>query len=429
MIRVLLCHPPQPNSLDAHLDPPLGLLYIAAFLEEWSIQVDIVDLTDTSKNWEDQLYAADIYGITVYTASLGWAQKIAQRAKEYNPYAPVVVGGPHPSALPKETSQIPEFDSVICGEGELAFLQVLMEYVWHGTVPSLHYTSFCNQIDRIPYPARHLVEASSYTRTVMGHPAVSLLSSRGCPFACTYCSTAVFGRSVRRRSVDDLIEEMTHLQGIESCRHFLFMDDVFATDSSWLQDFAHATCGSGAVFRCNGHVRRTHPGDYEVLYRAGCREIAFGIESGSQKILDAAGKGTTVEEGRDAIQYAKEVGLITRVYLMFGFPGEDERTVDETMQFIEETDPDQHILFTFVPLPGTLVWEKPELYGITKLSKNFEDYYLIAGENSKGGAVFETEHMDSTRFEMLRDELLAYLNSRQQRGHLQHYLTKVNAGG
>ena len=208
-------------------------------------------------------------------------------------------------------------------------------------------------------------------------------------------------------------------------RNFIFYDDTFTLKRDRLHDLCARLSKIGIIFRCNGNARSNTPEDYSMLYDAGCREIAFGVESGSQKILDNINKNVTVEQNRKAIADAKKAGLLVKVYLMIGNPGETHKTVEETMKFVEETDPDQFTLFNFVPLPGCDIWKNPQKYNIRIVSKNFKEYFNIAG-NNKGGTVTETGELTVNDIKDLRAKFVGFLNKKGQRGPLQDYYKKLS---
>jgi radical SAM superfamily enzyme YgiQ (UPF0313 family) len=161
-----------------------------------------------------------------------------------------------------------------------------------------------------------------------------------------------------------------------------------------------------------------------MLKEAGCQEIAFGIESGSQYILDRINKRTTVQQNIDTILTAKKAGLLTKAYLVVGFPGETQETIDDTKRFMDEANPDKFTLFQFVPLPGCDVYKYPEKYGVTEMNKDWDQFFNIAGQY-EGGSSFRTSELSSERIKYLHDDLLKYLMERGQRGTLQGYYKKL----
>lgn len=436
-MNIVLINPPQLNSLDDRLDPPLGLLYIAAVLRKKQVPVKIVDLPFVErKDWPKHIGVADFYGITTYSSSLHLAREIARIAKENNPNSKVVVGGPHPTALPQETLK-PEknFDIVVEREGELTFLELAAGYPLE-KIPGITYKDKNGEIrrnvsrplmpdlDSLPFPQRDLLDMHAYTRKVYGQKATSLITSRGCPYNCSFCCKDTFGSLVRYRSVDSVLSEVKSNIDTYGINHFLFYDDTFTLKRKRLRLLCEEFKKLNIIFRCNGNARYNTYDDYQALYDGGCREIAFGIETGSQKILNLINKGTTIKQNKDAIKNAQKAKLIVKAYLMIGNPGESRETVEETKKFINEANPDQFTLFTFVPLPGCDIWKNPDKYGIKIIDRNFEQYFNIAGQN-EGGLVIETETLKPADIKELREELLDFLRSRGQRGKLQDYYKTI----
>lgn len=408
-----LINPPQPNSLDDKLDPPLGLMYIAAVLEKENIPVKITDLCFVDrKDWREAIGYADTYGITVFSSSLYLAREIAGIAKENNPYCLVVVGGPHPTSLPIETSEF--FDVIVRGEGEYIFHPFL------GVNPIITST-FIEPLDILPLPARHLVNLYAYTRKVAGDRSTSITASRGCPYRCAFCCKDVHGYKVRYFSIDRVVEEIASINSNYGIKSFIFYDDTFALDRNRFYPLCRELKKLNIIFRCNGNTRNNTLEDFHMLYDAGCREIAFGIESGSQEILDKINKGTTVKGNKLAIQNAKKARLCVKAFLMVGNPGESVKTIEDTKRFMKEADPDQYTVFNFIPLPGCDIWKNPNKYGVRIVDKDFKKYYNIAGHN-EGGCVVETDNFTCSQVAQLRQELLLSLG--KQRGELQDYYEK-----
>ena len=407
---IKLVNPPQQNSLDDKLDPPLGLLYIAGELRSKGIPVEIIDLPFVDrKDWSEAIGFSDTVGITVYSSSLHLAKEIRDIAKKNNPRCKVVAGGPHPTTMWQETAK--EFDVVVRGEGEYAFQKLDGNVV---TAPIIE------NLDRLAFPARDMLDLNRYTRKVAGRKATSITTSRGCPYSCVFCCKDVHGHRVRYFSIRRVMDEITDIQTTYGINSFIFYDDTFALNRKRYYPLCDELAKLNITFRCNGDARQNTLEDFKTLYRAGCREISFGIESGSQKILNIINKGVTVEQNMNAIKNAKQAGLTVKAFLIIGAPGETRETIEETKRFIAEADPDQYTLFTFVPLPGCAVWNSPEKYGIRIVNNDFKEFFNIAGQN-EGGLVVETDELSCQDIANLRKELVEYLQDKGQRGQLQDY--------
>lgn len=391
-MKIELIHPPHYEVVDDRLDAPLGLMYIASSIRQAGFDVKINDLSGVPQGQLDVGYA-DIYGLTTYTTSLEVNRKIAELCKQRNPNCKVVLGGAHPTHAGYECLAGGNFDIVVRGEGELAMIDIIRDYPNN---KEFYERPLDRNLDLYPDPARDLVDNDSYSRNLLGGKSQIILTSRGCPFRCAFCALAKHHKVVKRRSVGRVVEEIKRVIRDYNCRVFKFADDIFTMSKTRVEKLCEMLEPLGIQFRIDTRVGMDTREDYEMLYRAGCRMIVFGIESGSQRLLDAMNKQTTVEQGLQAIKWAKETGLIVRAFFMFGFPGEDKQTIEETKEFIRVAKPDQFFISTFVPYPSTDVWSNPQKYGVTHLDKDFSNYYLIGSEH--GGCNLETERLSKEEF-------------------------------
>jgi radical SAM superfamily enzyme YgiQ (UPF0313 family) len=422
-MKVCLIHPPQPNSLDDRLDVPLGLLYIAAVLRDDGNDVKVADLSSVSEQkWPDTVPYADIYGIMIYTCSYYIAKRIRDVCKMINPKAPVVVGGPHPTALPSETLQ--DFDIVVRGEGEYTMRDLVCRIEKKVKFSNIIEQSVVENLDSLPLPARDLVDLKSYHRKVGEDLATSLITSRGCPFNCAFCGSREMFKKVRYHSVDRVILELKSLVQM-GFKNFIFYDDTFVSNRKRLYPMLKEMKGLNITFRCNGRAGINTLEDFQRLKDAGCHTIAFGIETGSQKILTKVNKRVTVKENIEAVRNAKKADLITKTYLVIGLPGENKETIEETKRFMEESDPDTYTLFTFVPLPGCDIWYHPGEYGVKILNKDWGQYYVIAGQG-EGGVTLKTDTYTPEELIRLKNDLLKFLKNRPWRGTVENYEKQVN---
>ena len=418
---IKLVNPPQTNALDDKIDPPLGLMYLAAVLEKESFPVEIVDLAFVSRHkWKDAIGKPDIVGITVMTASFHEAKEILRLTKHNSPETVVVAGGSHPSCLPDETLR-EGFDAVIVGEGEYTFLN-LVKNIYAGN--GFDKLTISSQIDvnAVPFPARHLVNLKAYTRKVAGQPATSIITSRGCPYQCAFCDKSAHGAGIRFRAVQSVVEEIKQVIEKYGIRNFKFDDDSFTINRKRLYALLNGLKKLDIRFRCHGNARSDTYEDFVKLYEAGCRQIIFGIESGSQHVLDLINKQVTVEQNRQAIINAKKAGLVVRANLMVGNPGESWKTVEETLTFVKETRPQQWIVCNFIPLPGCPIWKDPSKYGIEILVRDWKQYFLVAGQNI-GGLTHRTEQMSMEEIAKAREYLIERLPP--QMGPLEDYCTEL----
>jgi len=417
-----LIHPPHPNCLEDRLDPPLGLLYIASSLENKGYSVRVNDLSGVAqKDWE--IGSADIYGITTYVPTIKIAEDIAKLCKEKNKSSKVVVGGAHPTSLPTQMSSL--FDIVVIGEGELAFLDIVRDFPDN----KRHYEHpLAKNLDLYPNPAYHLIDPFSYKRHVNGENSLNMLTSRGCPFSCAFCGLDKTHKVVKFRSPEAVADEIKELQERYGISKYNFQDDIFTMNRPRLYRMLDLFKPLKIGFRAFGRAGINTKEDFIRLKKAGCDILAFGIESGSQKMLDRMNKQVKVQDNRNAIKWAREAGITSRAFFVLGFPGETKETLKETKAFIDEVNPDQFFISSFVPYPGTDVWNHPEKYGVTHISKDFSNYYQV-DENCDGSVNIETEFITSKELERLQREFRIWVINRKWGGHILESEKEIQRGG
>ena len=428
-MKVNLINPPQPTSLDDRLDSPLGLMYIGASLKSKGVETRITDLAGVPKDqWKEKIGYADVHGTTVFTPSFYLCKEINKIAKENNYNAITVAGGSHSTSLPIQTIKDGNFDYIIRGAGEYELpklVESLEEKAEIRIIPQIIQAQPIGNIDELYFPDRSLVDLKSYNRKVNGEMATTAISSRGCPFSCKFCCKDVHGSDVKFRSVSNFIDEIDEVIEKNKITNFLFYDDIFTLNKNGrLKEITDKLKERGITYRCNGRAGMNNYEEFKMLADSGCEEIAFGIESGSPQQLINMGKGTTLKKNYQAIRDAKKAGIVTKSYLIAGFPGETESTINETIKFMNEAYPDKFTVFGFVPLPGSDTWKNPEKYGITKLSEDWEQYFNIAGQY-EGGMTFETKDMDKKEFKKLHDTLVESLLKRGQNGEMENYYSKL----
>lgn len=405
-MKVLLIHPPHPNSSDDRLDPPMGLLYIAAHLQKHDIDVEISDCSGQSYN-EWHIPYADIYGITSYIATIDITKQIAELCRVKNPKAKIVIGGAHASVRPGD---FPFADVVVRGYGEGPMLALCGKN-------SLH------KVDLFEFPSFGLVDIQSYSREIEGEPSLPFLTSRGCPFKCSFCGLAMMHNINGRYHMMSPSVAATQLYRIKyefGINKINFQDDIFTMNRPRLFEILRHTKDLGMQFRCMGRAGYDTEETYARLSEAGCRQIAWGIESGSQYMLDRMKKDVTVQDNYNVIQWAKKYGIVSRAFFMIGFPGETHWTLEETKQFIEWADPDQYFVSNFVPYPGTEVGDNPKKYGIINLSQDYSQYYQVSKDGT-GGSTIDTEWLTKEQFRELELEFRAWIKLRSMRGATQKY--------
>ncbi|MCK5547663.1 MAG: radical SAM protein, partial [Thermoplasmata archaeon] len=256
-------------------------------------------------------------------------------------------------------------------------------------------------------PARHLVDINRYEPEMTGGRSTSIYTSRGCPYNCNFCFK-ITGTKVRYRAVDNIMAEINECKEKYGIKNVVFGDDNFLLNKKRVIELVKELVKLDVNFKCIGrsdHVDREY---LQLLKDHGCTEINYGVESGSQRMLDLMNKKETVEDSKNAIVWAKELGLIVKAFFIVGFPGENEETIKETKDFIKETAPHKWLLSQFVPLPGCDVFIHPEKYGIKWISRDWDDYVLV-GKEGKGGITFETEDLTREKLINMHDDMHNFL--------------------
>lgn len=418
-LRIELIHPPHPQASEDRLDAPLGLLYIASNLEKNGYLVRVNDLSGISpEKWNIGL--ADFYGVTTYAPTMEISEKIAQRCRSINPLSKIATGGAHPTAVPEEMDKI--FDVIVIGEGEEAFLEAVRDYPHNRRY---YKRPLEKNLDIYPNPSYHLIDPFSYKRTFNGdEPSLTILTSRGCPYRCSFCGLADHHKIVKQRSPEMVAEEISMLKERYKISKFNFQDDTFTVNKKRLEKMLGLFKPLKIGFRAHGRAGLDRKEDYALLKDAGCEVIAWGIESGSQKMLDLMNKQVTVRQNEEVIEWAKKVGLTTRAFFILGFPGETKETIKETKRFIERTDPDQLFVSNFVPYPNTDVWNHSEKYGVVEIKRDFREYYQV-DKTGFGSRNIVTKEISNEKFFELEKEFREWIYQRKRRGHTLKYEDKL----
>jgi len=282
-MRVCLINPPDPVVEDARWDEPLGLLYLGSVLEEHGHEAEVVDLNfhDDFKILEDS--AADVYGVYCSSPLITSALNVNGFLRERHPDAIRVVGGPHATCVPEDL--VGHFHKVIVGEGERTILTALKDRTWQ----TLRAQPI-RDLDCIPYPARHLIPLLEYNRRVNGLHSTGIITARGCPHSCAFCSK-VWGKKVRFRSAENILGEVDECIERHGVRAFSIRDDTFTLNRKRLYEVLDGFKKRDIFWRC---LTRVDQVDREILTAmddAGCVQIVYGLESGNQHILDNHGRG------------------------------------------------------------------------------------------------------------------------------------------
>jgi len=377
MLKVTLINPAQPTR---YPQPPVGLALIAAILEREGYPVTILDANALGLQPEEvvpRVTDADVVGLTAMTPTVGTAIGIARHLKQANPDLIIILGGAHATLLPKETlTTAPEIDIVVKGEGEetiIELLQALEDKQPLDNISGISYrtndkiisttTRFANvDMDSLPYLAYHLLPLRKYKpHPPHGRalPFAAIVTSRGCPYHCAYCSKPIFGNKFRAQSPERVVEEVAYLKGKFAVKEIAFYDDVFTLNKKRAYAIADGIIKKGlrVHWTCETRVNLV---DKELLRRikqAGSYAIAYGIESASPEIINTLNKDITLEQVEKAVRASSEVGLQTIGYFMIGSPGESPETISQTIQFAKKLKLDFAQFSVTTPFPGTELYD------------------------------------------------------------------------
>ncbi|HVO76977.1 MAG TPA: radical SAM protein [Candidatus Bathyarchaeia archaeon] len=366
--------------------PPLGLAYMAALLTNH--QVTIVDFNVT-KHWKRYPYGEfDLVGVSADTARYSTSMKIARLAKAAG--ATIVLGGPHVSFFDEDALRSGAVDYIVRNEGEYAF-RSLVRYLSHeipiDQVGSLSYMAdgaivrnpneaFITDLDSLPFPARDLLHLTNYTEKIDGRLMTTMITSRGCPFNCNFCSSSQFsGVRWRPRTVDGILSEIELIHRKYGYRAINFIDDNFTLNPDRAAKISQQIIANGFDLRWEAmsHVETVvkNPAMVKVMARAGLRWMFMGFESGSQEILNEYGKKSSVEDARRAVDILHENGVKIIGAFILGALGDNERTMRETIRFAKSLNPSRAQFSLLTPYPGTKLFEKVRE---SLLTKNWEMY-------------------------------------------------------
>lgn len=397
-MKIALIYPPSPMLLDDHIDPPFGLIIIGTMLQKAGHDVEIVDLSHP--NGATIPEDADVCGMSLFSANYDVCVDILRNLNG----KPVIAGGPHATALPQDVLG-DGFAAVVLGECEGDVVEIF-ERVVSGERGVFRGQPVQN-LDGLPYWDYGLVDMPSFGRIVDGRKAFNYMPSRGCPYRCHFCWTAYNEIKVRFHSVDRIITEMKR----NSARYVRFFDDNFGMHKRHTYALCNALAEEGIKYRCTPRVGDLSKKMCEVLANTGCLMVNFGVESGSDAMLEKMNKKQTTKQIKEGIENAKRVGMLVRIGLVIGFPGETWETIEEGVKFLKTCPFDDFNPYLFVPFPGCLPYHEPERFGITWLSNNWADYHILSGD-CKPHVAFETDELNRETLLDMRSYVKEELSAR-----------------
>lgn len=395
MVKVTLIRPRYRSVWES-----LALGYIASYINRYYTK-HMLKLTffdgffDRDEKIIDGSVNSDYVAFSCTSPQMKHALQLAMKIKDENPRVTTVFGGHHPSSLPKETLELPNVDLVVQGEGETGMLAVLEQ----GRIEGLWRSVSIENLNYIPFPDRKFIHQDrtlALTKKNDGERIASILSGRGCLFHCAFCTGDhnIFGTQVRKRTVDNVLDEIKQLVHDWHIDFLKFADAEINTNIFWVQAFCAEkfTQGITVPWGANIHAAIIDRTTLEFMKKANCREIWVGVESGSPRILKEMGKGTTIQQIKNVFKWARGCGIRTRAYFMVGFPSETQEDFEMTLDLAEKLDADVYGMTVLCPYPGT------QLY-----SKKFKDVDWSKADEY-GNEFWRTEHFSSEHLKALQAE-------------------------
>lgn len=363
MTQVILIYPPVyyqkniPQTLDVSY-PPLGILYLAAILEKNDISVKVIDIGAQKQSLNQTLKIIKkekpvIVGISAMTPLLQGAVALAKKIKQTNKNIKICLGGPHVSADPEFVKRIKYFDFGITGEGEYSFLQAYKKIINHQKVDKIIVGETPKDLSLLPWPARYLIDISKY------HQTASLMATRGCPFNCYYCSRPGISNLVRCREAQDVINEMNSVY--HQCNgDYLFQDDALTINRDFMVKFCRQLIKQPQKYHWSGYTRIDLVDEelLKLMSRAGCYSLAFGIESGDEKIRnEIILKHFSNKQIIKTIKLCNKYKIETNGFFMFGHPTEKPENLLNTSNFILKNNFNLIGVSIATPFPGSKLWQ------------------------------------------------------------------------
>ncbi|MBI4744158.1 MAG: radical SAM protein [Actinobacteria bacterium] len=387
-MKILIINPPASNGIKyiregrceqrlssfQYVMIPISLPSIAAVLRKNGFSVTIQDCIadnqsiDHVKN-QIKLHQPQLVIINTSTATFNNDKTTIKAMKELSD-AHIAAIGTHVTALPEKSLNQSELNSVIRREPELTALELaisLRDNKDLKNVQGISYKSkngtinnpdrpFMENLDDLPYPARDLVSNQKYTMPLSNKPYTLLISSRGCPYDCIFCTAnQYYGKKLRLRSPKNILNEIEEIIEKHNIYDIAMWSDTFTLNRNFVVEVCEEILRRGLKFNwmTNSRVDKIDPELLKLMKKSGCWIISYGVESGVQEIIDNIKKGTNIDQTRNAFKWSKEAGVETTAHIVLGLPGDTKETIQQTIDFIIKLDPDYTQFYCAIPFPGT----------------------------------------------------------------------------
>ena len=402
-MKVLFVNPPQTASKYKFMGviaPPLGIAYMAGVLQENNIDVEILDASAEDMDFKDvekELLKRkpDLVALTALTPTIGRALETAQVVKETLPDSIVVMGGYHPTFNFIETLEDENVDIVIRGEGEYIMLNLVQALENQSSLHDVKGIVFedknskeivvnpeaplIQDLDELPFPALNLLPMKKYRLLAMDTHMTTMITTRGCPMQCSFCSSAAMhGKKIRERSVENIVDEIEYLKTNYDIDTIAFMDDTFTLKKRKVMAICDEILKRNIeiMWGCTSRVDTLDEKLLKKMKEAGCITIFIGVESADQQQLDNMCKNTTIAKIENAFKIAHKLKIRTIASVALGMPGDTKEIMNKTVKFVHKLKPNYAIYSLATPYPGTRFYKEAFEKNLIKI-KDWSKYTLI----------------------------------------------------
>lgn len=402
-MKVLFVNPPQTASKYKFMGviaPPLGIAYMAGVLQENNIDVEILDASAEDMDFKDvekELLKRkpDLVALTALTPTIGRALETAQVVKETLPDSIVVMGGYHPTFNFIETLEDENVDIVIRGEGEYIMLNLVQALENQSSLHDVKGIVFedknskeivvnpeaplIQDLDELPFPALNLLPMKKYRLLDMDTHMTTMITTRGCPMQCSFCSSAAMhGKKIRERSVENIVDEIEYLKTNYDIDTIAFMDDTFTLKKRKVMAICDEILKRNIeiMWDCTSRVDTLDEKLLKKMKEAGCITIFIGVESADQQQLDNMCKNTTIAKIENAFKIAHKLKIRTIASVALGMPGDTKEIMNKTVKFVHKLKPNYAIYSLATPYPGTRFYKEAFEKNLIKI-KDWSKYTLI----------------------------------------------------
>ena len=444
-MKLLLIQPPQyyhgksrkPNFF------PIGIGYIAGALAGAGVDFEVLDIYANQYSNEEvaekiKSVNFDIVGISAMSTQYSYVRWLTSILRRVNKNAEIILGGALASFSYETVLRNTETDICVIGEGEKTVVELIQNLGAPEKVNGVCFKrgnelkatparEYIKNLDKIAYPGYGSFPMDIYLNNsfVIGYPrkvsAINIISGRGCPFGCNYCSKVLKGR--RLRSIDNVIDELKHLKEKYGINGVFFNDELITLHKDRVYELCDKIAPLGFKWNCQGRVGTVDLKMLKYMKNSGCTAGGYGIESGSQTILDNMNKGATVKQAEETLRDTLRAGLEPIVQVMFGYPGETETTIQETIDFFNRVGHPGDEFSPVTTLPGTELWNYTLKAGLIKDEKEFLEK-LDGGYMPDAPVLVNYTSFSDTDYDLIRKETEKKIRGNYYKKHPLFFLSK-----